>query len=135
MINTIKLTNLLSYGPDSPELELRPLNVLIGPNGSGKSNLIEAIGLLRATPTNFAQPVKGIEGGGVSEWLWKGPQKAAEATIEVTIDNPKGQMPNRHRLAFGEHGKRFELRDEAIENEHPHPNNLDTYFYYRFLRG
>ena len=49
-IEHIKLENLLSFGPDTEALELRPLNVLIGPNGSGKSNLIEAIGLLKATP-------------------------------------------------------------------------------------
>ena len=41
LIQRIKLQNLLSFGPDAQELELRPLNVLIGPNGSGKSNLIE----------------------------------------------------------------------------------------------
>ena len=39
LIKTIRLQNLLSFGPDTPELEMMPLNVLIGPNGSGKSNL------------------------------------------------------------------------------------------------
>jgi len=48
MIREIHLENLLSFGPDSPALPLRGLNVLIGPNGSGKSNLIEAIGLLQS---------------------------------------------------------------------------------------
>ncbi|MFO5439050.1 MAG: AAA family ATPase, partial [Dolichospermum sp.] len=47
-----KLQNFLSYGSEGEEIELQPLNVLIGPNGSGKSNLIEAIGLLQATPGN-----------------------------------------------------------------------------------
>ena len=47
LIQRIKLKNILSFGPDAPELELKPLNVLIGPNGSGKSNLIEVIGLLK----------------------------------------------------------------------------------------
>ena len=37
-IQTLRLRNLLSYGPDSEEVELMPLNVLIGPNNSGKSN-------------------------------------------------------------------------------------------------
>ena len=46
-MHSIKLENILSFGPDAQELELKPLNVLIGPNGSGKSNLIEVIGLLR----------------------------------------------------------------------------------------
>ena len=55
-IEHIKLKNLLSFGPDTEALELRPLNVLIGPNGSGKSNLIEAIGLLKATPRGSHDP-------------------------------------------------------------------------------
>ena len=42
-IHRIKLTNLLSFGSDMPELELKPLNVLIGPNGSGKSNFMRTI--------------------------------------------------------------------------------------------
>ena len=51
LLHRIKLKNVLSFGPDAPELELKPLNVLIGPNGSGKSNLIETIGLLKAART------------------------------------------------------------------------------------
>ena len=42
-IQTLRLSGLLSFAPDSAPLDL---NVLIGPNGSGKSNLIEAIELL-----------------------------------------------------------------------------------------
>ena len=42
-LRTVRLTNLLSFGPDTEETRLGPLNVLIGPNGSGKSNLIEAL--------------------------------------------------------------------------------------------
>ena len=36
-IRTIRLANILSFGPDSAELPLEPLNVVIGPNASGKS--------------------------------------------------------------------------------------------------
>ena len=46
-IERIELHDLLSFGPDTPPLEMRALNVLIGPNGSGKSNLIEVIGILQ----------------------------------------------------------------------------------------
>jgi predicted ATPase len=135
VIKSIKLTNLLSYGPQSAMLELRPLNVLIGPNGSGKSNLIEAIGLLRAAPTNFSQPVKGIEGGGVAEWLWKGTTDNREAKLEVTLDYPKANLPLRHFIAFAEHGKRFEVRDESIEDSQAGPDDSDSHFYYRFQGG
>ena len=42
-IKSIRIRNLLSFGPESEEIELRPLNVLIGPNGSGKSNFVDAV--------------------------------------------------------------------------------------------
>ena len=87
-IEYIKLKNLLSFGPDTEALELRPLNVLIGPNGSGKSNLIEAIGLLKATPRDLTVPIR--EGGGIRDWLWRGDLSALTAHIEVLLNNPKG---------------------------------------------
>lgn len=68
-IRSIKLQNLLSFGPDGQELELKPLNVLIGPNGSGKSNLIEAVNLLRASPQDLAATIR--DGGGVHDWIWQ----------------------------------------------------------------
>ena len=69
LIQKIRLRNLLSFGPDTEEFELQPLNVLIGANASGKSNLIEAISLLQAAPRDLQVPIR--EGGGVAEWLWK----------------------------------------------------------------
>ena len=45
---TIRLDNILSFGPSEEEFPLEPLNVLIGPNASGKSNLIEVLSLLHA---------------------------------------------------------------------------------------
>lgn len=35
LIQSIKLSNLLSFGPETGALEMKPLNVLIDPNGSG----------------------------------------------------------------------------------------------------
>ena len=68
LLHRIKLKNVLSFGPDAPELELKPLNVLIGPNGSGKSNLIETIGLLKAAPKELCKLI--IDEGGVVDWIW-----------------------------------------------------------------
>ena len=70
LIQNLKVTGLLSFGPEGIDLPLGNLNVLVGPNGSGKSNFIEVLALLKAAPKNLPEPVK--EMGGVHEWLWKG---------------------------------------------------------------
>ena len=114
-IERIQLKNLLSFGPDTEALELRPLNVLIGSNGSGKSNLIEAIGLLKATPRDLTVPIR--EGGGIRDWIWRGDPRALTAYIEVIIDNPRGSSALRYRLGFAERGQQFELTEERIENK------------------
>ncbi|HUT47022.1 MAG TPA: AAA family ATPase [Sedimentisphaerales bacterium] len=126
------LRNLLSFGPDTKPIPLRSLNVLIGPNGSGKSNLLEAISLLRSAPKDLSAPVK--EAGGVSDWLWKG-ARSATATIEAVIRYPEQQMPIRHSFSFVEHGKRFEVIGERIENKDAFPNYTEPFFFYRNDRG
>ena len=83
-MHSIKLENMLSFGPDAQELELKPLNVLIGPNGSGKSNLVEVIGLLRAAPRDVMAPIR--EGGGGENWIWRGEPRATEACVEVVVE-------------------------------------------------
>ena len=132
-LRTIKLLNTLSFGPETPELELQSLNVLIGPNGAGKSNLIEAIGLLQSAPGNLLESVR--TGGGIAEWLWKGSDGAPVAEIDTTIFYPQGTMPLRHRLKFTMVGQRAELVDEAIENEQRRPGERDVFFYYRYQSG
>ena len=57
LLHRLKVSGMLSFGPKGLDLALEPLNVLIGPNGSGKSNLLEAIGLLRSAPSDFAEPI------------------------------------------------------------------------------
>src|ERR1017187_4977031 len=116
-LRTIKLRNILSFGPDTPDFELESLNVLVGPNGAGKSNLIEAISLLQAAPVNLFEPVRA--GGGIGEWLWKGSDPAPVAEVDVTVSYGQGKKPIRHRLKFGMVGQRAELADEAIVHERP----------------
>ena len=131
MIQSISLTNFLSYGgPTATGLELKPLNVVIGPNGSGKSNLIEALALLQSSPKALALPVR--EGGGVRDWLWRGEAGTPVAKVETVVSNPAGKMPLRYQFSFTEARQRFQLVDERIENEFPHPGESDTYFYYRY---
>lgn len=131
LIQTMKLRNFLSFGPDAEEVELKSLNVLIGPNASGKSNLIEAIGILRSSPRDLTVPIR--DGGGIGEWLWKGTDKPPVAEIDVTVSNPHGPRPLRHRIAFAMSGQRFELADESVEPVYPQSaekNEAD--FYYRY---
>ena len=132
-IRTIRLENILSYGPNALDLPLEPLNVLIGPNASGKSNLIEALSILQAAPSDIQAPIRA--GGGVRDWLWKGATKTPIATVEVTVEYPKSLMPLRHRISFTETGGRFELRDEAVENEKPAASSATPFFFYRYQNG
>ena len=134
LIHELKLTGLLSFGPDTPPLKMQRLNVLVGPNGSGKSNFIEALGLLRSAATKLAAPMRGAGGGGVVEWVWKG-APGGIASIDAVIDNPGGNQHLRHRIDFSAQGQRFELVDERIENESAYDGYPDPYFYYRFQGG
>jgi predicted ATPase len=134
LIKSIKLTNFLSYGPSSEAIELGQLNVIIGPNGSGKSNLLEALALLRSAPDQFLKPIR--EGGGVSDWLWKGGKGNPTASLEVVIAYPAGPQNLRYCLSFTETQQRFELTDERIEREKPDsPKKQTPYFYYHFNNG
>ena len=104
-MHRIKLKNILSFGPDEQDLELKPLNVLIGPNGSGKSNLIEVIGLLHAAPTDLAKPIR--EGGGTEDWIWRGEQEdfIPTARVETVVETPVpfyGRQFVRYVLEFAE---------------------------------
>lgn len=134
LIHSIELTNFLSFGESSGPMEMQPLNVLIGPNASGKSNLIEAIGLLSAAPTDLTAPIR--EGGGIGEWVWKGRAASPEARIEAILASPHGDIPLRYRLAFAASGQRFELTDEVLENERPDSSAFsEPRFFYRFQNG
>jgi predicted ATPase len=86
-LKSIRPVNLLSFGPDTPEIELRPLNILIGPNGSGKSNLIEIVGLLSKLPDKDPWSDV-IRTGGAKEWIWKG-------------KDPQGGSPSLSIMAAG----------------------------------
>ena len=141
-IQSLKLAGLLSFPPDMEPFELESLNVLIGPNGSGKSNFIEAFELLRAVPTDLANAIR--EGGGVTEWIWKGRvSNALPAGLDAIIGSgtaadrntsPTGR-PLRYRIEFSESSNRIEILDEAIEEIQALPGHQDPFFYYRFQKG
>ena len=133
IINSIKLDNFLSFGNTAQPLSLGPLNLLIGPNGSGKSNLLEAIELIKAAPKDFLSNIR--DGGGVSDWIWKGAGKSSNAMIDAVFDNPMGSVSLRYLLSFSEVAQRFEIIDERVENESPFPGQKQAYSFYRFRNG
>jgi len=140
MLREIRLTNMLSFGPDTQTLQLERLNVFIGPNGAGKSNLIEALALMRATPVlpqaTSNGDVRGVlrRGGGAGEWIWKG-AKDKPAAVELVISNPRGSRSLLHKFAFRGDANGFLLDDERIENEKPYGEETKVYFFYRFQGG
>lgn len=139
-IKSLRVQNLLSFGENSPTIDLKPLNVVIGPNASGKSNLIEVIGLLQNTPRDLTKPIS--EGGTVTQWLWKGAPNKPIATIEAIVSPPPGEMasdhrnmPIRYRLSFTRVGDRLEITDERIENEKPLHGYQKPYLYFAYENG
>lgn len=135
-IHKIKLQNFLSYGSEGEEIELQPLNVLIGANGSGKSNLIEAIGILKATPIDLPAPFR--QGGGIDEFLWKGEGSNSIANIDIILNYPYPEKYGKnlhYKLSLTSVGQRLELVDEAVENAQSYEGQEDVYFYYRYQKG
>lgn len=114
LLGRIELQNFLSYPGDSPAVELVPLNVLIGPNASGKSNMLEALALLRASVGDLSAAIR--EGGGISEYLWKGANDSEPAVIQTAIAFQSATRPAgvAHRLELARSGSRFELNNEVL---------------------
>ena len=115
MIKSIKLQDFLSFGNTEKEIELYPLNVIIGTNGSGKSNFLEAFDLLKNAPFDISKTIR--EGGGISEWLYKGNSDEKHATISVVVEEDllSARSLFRYSLAFNDTSSKFEIYDEKIE--------------------
>ncbi len=135
LLQKVRLTNFLSYGPEGEEIELQPLNVLIGPNGSGKSNFIEAVGVLRAAPGDLVAPIR--NGGGLPEWIWKGGGAGyPHFRLETVVVPFPDSRSIRYALEITYAGQFFELADEIVEDAfEASPDAPDTRHYYRFNRG
>jgi predicted ATPase len=134
-IERLRLKNLLSFGGEGVDLALEPLNVLIGPNGSGKSNLIEALGLLQAAPSDLTVPLR--HGGGAAEWFWKGNADVSPATLRALVGFPAGGRSLDYHLSFALAGARPVIVDESVEDaggrvgtENGHP-----YSFYQYRQG
>ena len=116
LIRNLKVSRVLSFGPEGIDLAMRPLNVLIGANGCGKSNFIEVVNLLRYAPVRFDSPI--MTGGGVKEWLWKGGEfeldQYASIDVEVISNLSDSLECVRHRIDFGGSSDRVWLDRELI---------------------
>jgi predicted ATPase len=116
LIRNLKVSRLLSFGPEGIDLPMRSLNVLIGANGCGKSNFVEVLNLLRYAPVRFDAPI--MTGGGVKEWLWKGGEFDLNqfASIEAEVINNFSDSLEcvRHRIDFGGSSDRVLLDRELI---------------------
>lgn len=145
VFSSISLRGFLSFGPQAPAIELGDVTVLLGPNGVGKSNLVEALDVLRSAPGDLPVPIR--QGGGVREWVWKGPRKAvahscllelvaAPGIVGRAAKNRKLANPAvRYALQFGAEGDRFTVLNERIENASALPGEDKPYFYFGFERG
>lgn len=98
LIESIKLKNVLSFGPETVELELRPLNVLIGPNGSGKSNFIDVLDLIRSLPKDMGRPIR--KGGGIANWIWRGQEEDGPLEIGAILSNPIPVPQEKEHLVY-----------------------------------
>jgi predicted ATPase len=120
LIRRLTLQNFLSYGPEGVSVDLLPLNVLIGPNGSGKSNLLEALAVLRAAAGDLQGVVR--EGGGISEYLWKGSGSSRLAALAASVDYPQDHSEGiGYALKISQVGHRLEVADETLKVEIRNP--------------
>ncbi|HUU69692.1 MAG TPA: AAA family ATPase [Armatimonadota bacterium] len=117
LIRSIRLQNILSFGPDGVDIELQPLNVLIGPNGSGKSNVIECLNVLHMAPeSSIAEPIR--ESGGIDEWIWRGEPHASKGEVEAVLEhNDHGAL--RYRIALRSERQQTGIAQEIVEDANP----------------
>lgn len=132
ILRSICPRNLLSFGPGTPALELRALNILIGANGSGKSNLLEVLALLESATRDLTVPIR--EGGGISEWLWKNPnaKRGAETigSLDVVISPDHGKIASEYFVAFRKSGYNLEIVEERIQSQMGFGEHPDPYLYF-----
>lgn len=111
LLRSVRLQNLLSFGPDTPALDLRPLNVLIGANGSGKSNVLAALSLLPHLAGDVNEAFR-HGGSTLREWLHKG-DRTRTAAIEVVVSGADEDAIV-HYISFTEQDWRFWVRKETV---------------------
>jgi predicted ATPase len=122
LLEQITLRNLLSF--KDATIDLKPLNILIGENTAGKSNLIEAISLLQAVPSDLRAAV--LRGGGIRYWIWLGdgvPDRVAtlaclaeRVRYSLELSEDAGGMSIPHESLSGAPGiQHFYRKDQSLD--------------------
>ena len=134
-LKSIRPVNLLSFGPDTKEIELKPLNILIGPNGSGKSNLIEILGLLKSL-TEKKPWAHVTKTGGVKEWIWKDakrpvssntPSKSTIDSVSTVFSDAEMEYEYQINLATYDWSTTFSIEKEEIQPRAIQPEILEPH--------
>jgi predicted ATPase len=97
-------------------VDLLPLDILIGENTSGKSNLIEAISLLQAAPTDLRGAI--LPGGGIRFWLWLGdkvPSPIGRLACRVRYGSAASHV--NYRLEITEDASGLVIVSESLSND------------------
>jgi predicted ATPase len=115
LLRQITLENLLSFRKTT--VELRGLNVLIGANAAGKSNLVEAIGLLQAAPTDLNSAVL-QQGGARAICSLAGAVASPPAASPIAAMECSGLMGEslQYRLEFSEEARGFIIIGERLNS-------------------
>ena len=128
LIERIELKNFLSFGPDSPAVELGPLNVLIGPNGSGKSNLMDALDFVRTIPTGFGKAAALVGDPTTAHWR-ENTALPIEISVEVnSVISELWQYQIRFGAARESRGQSLRLASEVIHYPGPRVRLGDKLF-------
>jgi len=146
LIQNIKVSGLLSFGPKGIDLPMRKLNVLIGANGSGKSNFLEVLNLIRESVSpmrSFAGPVS--DSGGADEWMWMGDWRLDDAppaaSLSWVVSGPDGKFDPeegggvRHSVQLYSYQNELRLADERIEMAEPSKGRVVPWWYYQMNRN
>lgn len=132
-LERLKVTGLLSFGPQGVDLTLGALNILIGPNASGKSNLLETIGLLQASSKDIQATLR--EGGLPADWLWKARGRPGPEPAVVEALFPYASKAMRYYLRLAASSSGLTIDEERLENAQARPGATTPFKYFDVRQG
>jgi predicted ATPase len=114
LLEQLTLRKVLSFQDQT--VDLLPLNILIGENTAGKSNLIEAISLLQAAPTDLKGAI--LRGGGIRFWLWLGGKVPSPiGTLACRVRYTPEESYVNYRLEISEDAAGLMIVSESLSND------------------